>query len=337
METKEPQSLSMKLLSEDEFLAAYNHASKPPPENANHFFNSFLYKVYLFNGNPSLSVDLGVELLQKCKQTNPEIFSNIHKGTAYYWIAMAAFLMNDMERAIFFIDAAVNQDLRLGSDPNENPSPALLFMLIDGASDLQAAKQMVVKTQARFDELIEFYNQLKGKSQLNFTIKDLREKFIIPTLCDKDKKWRSNVTTMISFCMEIDNLESLFEIRVDDGTSEPFFMHLFKGCVLFETILKECPINNGNSPSTIEKNIKKFHSQLGIPVDYSVGNCSLQSIIKDLDHFDNSIQSAIKFSNRTRNAIGHNLGWPIIRDKDQYEILFKLIISSCFHAIVKLY
>src|SRR5262249_23315613 len=43
-----------------------------------------------------------------------------------------------------------------------------------------------------------------------------------------------------------DHKSGLIEIRVEQGTAEPFFTHLFKGCVLFESLLKA---NTKNTPT----------------------------------------------------------------------------------------
>jgi len=48
--------------------------------------------------------------------------------------------------------------------------------------------------------------------------------------------------------IEWDYRSTLIELRPGDGTAEPFFIHLFRGCVLFESLLKANPKDNRLQP-----------------------------------------------------------------------------------------
>lgn len=122
MENPHPQPTNQfSNLTEDELSHAFLAASKGPREKGNDFFNQFKYRYDLFAGNSAAALNQGLDLLKRCRAIDEAAFAHIHKGSAYYWIGIAAFLMQDYELASFFFDAAVSEDLRAGADPINSP------------------------------------------------------------------------------------------------------------------------------------------------------------------------------------------------------------------------
>jgi hypothetical protein len=318
------------------FLAAANGNNL---DAANRFFDQFKYKNDLFDGNAAAALNQGLDLLNRCHSIDPDAFANIHKGTAYYWIGIAAFLVHEIELATFFFDAAVVEDIRAGAHPINNPTPAIRFILIEGEPPEQAARQLVQVTQARTEELIANYNARPGRSAgaAPLTIADIRERFLRPAITPGRENLRSSATAFISFNMEWDFRNLLFDIRPVQGTAEPFFLHLFKGCVLFESLLKGNTINPLALNSALGNALRHLHTELGIPAHNNIGNTDFPTIIADLVGADDSVQTAIQFTGRIRNTLGHNLGWVVPLDKVSYHCLFRMVSSSCLHAISCLY
>jgi hypothetical protein len=326
-------------LSENELRESFIKASS---DNASseRFFNSFAYVSHLFNGNYHLSFEQGRDLLNKCQAFDQNIYTSMHKGTPYYWLGSAAYLLNDFESVAFFLDAAVTEDITKNVDPQKH-TPAIKFMLLEGDSNEQAAFRLVRDSQARMQRSINIYNgfsEHKSGSE-NLTIPILRTKFL-EKIFSHDKKWKSIVTTMISFGLEWDYRNQLFDLRPSQGTNEPFFLHLFKGCLLFESLLK----NNPNHPvhlSTRETNLGKIlqllHDKLGIDHDLPISDIELPTILTNLTTPDDSLQKAIQFTGWLRNTLGHDLGWDVVLDKLQYQQLFEKVIASCLYAIACLY
>ena len=89
--------------------------------------------------------------------------------------------------------------------------------------------------------------------------------------------------------------------------------------------------------STLGNSLRHLHNELGIPDNLNIGNTDFPSIIADLAGADDSIQTAIQFTGRIRNTLGHNLGWVVALDKENYHRLFRMVSSSCLHAISCLY
>lgn len=327
-------------LSEDELRETFLTAVAGPREDHNAFFDGFKYVHDILRGDPSAGVDQGLHLLYSCLHIDSQAYEQIHKGTAFYWLGIGAYRVHDHELAAFFFDAAVSEDLRAGADPDTNPTPALRFIQIEGEPEEQAARVLVQLTQARVQELIDNYNArfaLKVKSP-RLSIDGLRQKFLRPAVTPGKESWRSLATAFISFSLEWDYRNALLDIRPGPGTSEPFFLHLFKGCVLFESLLRTnetSPIpSNTRSLSSV---LRYLHSQLGISSNLQCGNTNLPQIIRDLATADESIETSIIFASRIRNTIGHNLGWVVAIDKNIYGRLFRMITSSCLHAIATLY
>jgi hypothetical protein len=340
MLNQQPQSTHQYAnLTENELRQAFLAAANGNNLDANRFFNQFKYKNDLFAGNAAAALNQGLDLLNRCHSIDPTAFANIHKGTAYYWIGIAAFLVHEIELATFFFDAAVAEDIRVGAHPVHNPTPALRFILIEGEPLEQAARQLVQITQARTEELIADYiarpGRLPGAGPL--TIMDIRERFLKPAITPGRENLRSSATTFISFNMEWEFRNLLFDIRPVQGTAEPFFLHLFKGCVLFESLLKGNTVNPPATNSTLGNALRHLHTELGIPANLNIGNTDFPTILIDLAGADNTVQTAIQFTGRIRNTLGHNLGWVVPLDKASYHRLFRMVSSSCLHAISCLY
>jgi hypothetical protein len=122
---------------------------------------------------------------------------------------------------------------------------------------------------------------------------------------------------------------------VPEGSREPFFSHLFRGCVLFESLLKGVP----GTPAlkTIGEALHHYQNQLGLRGRIRTGADQFNDVVAALtDNMD--LDEAIYACARTRNTIGHNLVWSTTDLNSQtYDRLLKNIGVSCIHTISKLY
>jgi hypothetical protein len=153
------------------------------------------------------------------------------------------------------------------------------------------------------------------------------------------RHWRSLATTLITFVLEWDYLAASLDLRVAEGTAEPFYLHLFKGCVLFESLLKSNP-----NFSTGFKNSDQLHQilnalmpHLGFGAPKRHGSTIFPDIVADVGKADDQLETAIKYTVRIRNTVGHNLGWDAKFDRSQYDKLAGMVASACLHAINCLY
>jgi hypothetical protein len=300
----------------------------------NKFFNSFGYVEALRNGQYSRCVNEGLRLLSDCKSLDPRSFARIHKGSAYYWIGMASFLANDFQSATFFFDAAVTEDIRAGYDPLVRSTPSFKFLMIEGEADSQAAKQMVIELQRRLQLAMDDYNQRPGRTAAHPTcsLPLLRAHFIAPALSPLDTRLRSLPTALISFVLEWFYLNLFLDIRGGPGTSEPFMVHLFKGCVLFET---RHPIPA--SAKSLLPVLQALRRDLLLPNDLPISAPDFGAVLQALSSSSASIQDAFVTTGRLRNTLGHRLEWSSQLDNPIFNKLVFSILAACIHAILNLY
>jgi hypothetical protein len=124
---------------------------------------------------------------------------------------------------------------------------------------------------------------------------------------------------------------------VAKGTAEPFFLHLFRGCILFESLLKHNPYvePKGKTLGAILRE-DTIIDRLKTP-KITGGNFDLNGVFNKLQSYQNSISEAIEITLMTRNTLGHTLGWNQIISQSQYQKLYFIIVSSCLHAIACLW
>lgn len=329
--------LIYKKITDEELVSMFREAADNP-EKATRFWQPLtnLPINWINSGNYSQARDTILLLLHKCKDLDSESFTKIHKGNPYYYLAIATYLMKDAQTATFLFDAAVSEDLRTGADAETNPRPSTRFLALDTENPEQAALQLTLDTRAKVERSITLYNSLPGRCSTipDLTIPSLRKKFLYPALSSKYMGWRTLATTFISFFIEWDFRNEFFDIQPKLGTSEPFYLHLFKGCVLFESLLKESPLKPRGGD--LGKVLGELHDELGISPHLKISG-TLKQIFKALVTADSKIETAIVFTGRVRNTTGHKLSWDEPINQSQYQRFFEMIASSCLHAINCLY
>ena len=326
-------------LTESELREALIENAFRKDDDSRRWFSRFRFAHDAVNGNPHMALGQGLDLLNKCRWIDEKAYTEIHKGGAFYWLGIASFLVNEYEMAAFFFDASVSEDIRWGDDPKSpNPSPAMLFMRMDDEQPNQAARSLTGDAKARIDRALRFYNALPENSTNNMTIELLRERLFIPSLSDEHKNWRSLTSTLISFFLEWDYRNLLFDIRIEPGTFEPFYVHLFKGCLLFESLLKENPVKKPPpEQNSLHKVLTFLHKKLDIKPNFNFNNKQLGDVLIELEKSDDTLEQSILLSGMTRNTLGHSLGWDIGLTKIQYQRLFHMIASSCIRTVARLY
>lgn len=281
-------------------------------------------------------------LLRACKSIDATAFTKIPKGHPYYFIGISSYLLDDFQTAIYFFDAAVTEDLKGDVEPKTNPSPATRFLMLDGESDKQAAKKLTQYAQANVERALKYYvNDLTKDASIRIlNLDDLRNDFIYFALTSTGKPGlRTLVTAFITFCLEWDFRNQHFDYGVGKGTSEPFFLHLFRGCVLFESLVKLNPTNKPNK-TTLVPMLNDLRSVLKIDEVKGKGKgqvYELKDVFDEIQKHKKTISEAVKITAIARNTIGHDLGWDISITKENYQELYLIIAASCLHAIACLW
>jgi hypothetical protein len=125
-------------------------------------------------GQFPLAVKIGLGQLNQARTTQPTVYA-APKGTPFYFLGMAAFASHDYQTATFFFDAAVAEDVR--HYPENNNTPALLFMRLDKTEQKQAAQQVVDIVVRRLETALNNYAG-RSKPRKKLTLDDVREHFL---------------------------------------------------------------------------------------------------------------------------------------------------------------
>jgi hypothetical protein len=291
------------------------------------------YRLHIEMGQFPQAVDSALELLGNYRTQSPGTYSNQHKGSPFYVMGYAAFASHDYATAGLLFDAAAAEDIsRYGAAADK---PALNFIRLEDRGQEVLASQIIRDITAALNVLIDDYNLRNGKRSITFD--ELRTHFIIPLLNSPDVYKRALITAFISFIAEWKYRQRLLDM-IDHGSREPFFLHMYRGCLLFESIVKEkltTPLRAGKN--TLGPALQQMQGQMGI-----TGN-----IITRCDDFDAEIQnltanmdikSTVEMTGKIRNTLGHNLAWPSTSMNTQkYDLAIKNIAAACIHAISTLY
>jgi hypothetical protein len=296
------------------------------------FFDEYApYRAFIDNGQYSHAINNAVSFLDSVQRSLPAQYQAIHKGTPFYVMGFAAFLSHDYETGAFFFDAALSEDLK--NYPGATDKPSMLFMLLDDSNERHLARGLVTQINQILLELIRDYNGRGGSRSV--TRNDVCNLLHRQVIASAKPHQRSLITGFISFIAEWPLKRDLIRL-IDSGSREPFFMHLFKGCLLFESLLKENP-KKKVSESTLGRVINdELLFELGI-TKVDVRQADFDFMIGSLTP-NADLHECIETTGQARNTLGHNLVWTTASlNLTTYETLFKNIASACIHAISTLY
>ncbi len=138
------------------------------------------------------AIDRGEEILHLCHRLNEDMYSKMHKGLMFYFMGIAAYRIHAFSLAIYYIDAAVSEDLR--NEPDNYSSPSKLFLRLQGEEDKQAAKGLVQDAQRRIENYLQHYNERITAYNLEFpqlNITDIRKYLLEPASLSNQPDLRS--------------------------------------------------------------------------------------------------------------------------------------------------
>lgn len=281
-------------------------------------------------------------LLSIFEDFNSNHFMEIHKGTPYYFLGWTAFQIEDFEKGVFYLDSAISEDLRLlgpAYDVNSTQgTPGIDFLLLTGSGN-----QVALATAAELMHLVENeINYFSGKAGVTLTKDVFVQKFIKESGLFRDGTFRTIVTSLYSFILEFQSRQKQLEIRSSEGGSiEPFLTHLFKGCVVFESILKLKP--PGNTADTLSPAIDAHITDLQVNRSTFPRRVGFEDVVNKMNELSTqgSPFQDICFATAygMRNTTGHQLAWPdVFKDNPQaYEQLYKAVLGAIFWTIFKLW
>jgi hypothetical protein len=275
---------------------------------------------------PHVSLDAYARVMGQLQRADPDRYTIMHKGTPFYLMGWLAYDIKDYERGVFYMDAALSEDVQ--NNPQWDQAPAAAFIFLDDTKMDAAARNVTIQVRAEVDRQLRRYSQLSGTV---LSVDDLVRRFIRPSA--RDPAHRSIVTALLTFILEARDRSEMISIRSAHGGSlEPFLTHLFKGGLIFESMLKRLYGTTGNSlgdylaagAADLQLTQKLYLSHVPYALD---GLPNLISSWSTKPFQERSV--AIAYA--VRNTTGHDLGW---QDVFVHPNLYAQLFEGILHAIL---
>lgn len=297
------------------------------------FFDRF-HLYYIHSNNPSCEAKDKIKiyklLLRKIKEFNEEGYDKTHKGVPYYFIGWFSLNIKNYEQAIFYFDAALAEDKINHSFDTWNNSGAALFFKLKHEFPYPYNEFSTRKLREYLSKELNSYNPVESdKMRLD---EDFVKKFVENILLENNT---AIITTFYTFILEKHDILDLIELRsVHGGTIEPIVMHLFKGALIFESLLKKQYPQHGSNMGKILKAIQK---EFKFKFDNSFTSCFEQIIDYVNLNNDNTIEKSFNTVYKIRNTTAHNLIWNDCFNEKNYKEMFKQVMNAILNFIYKKY
>lgn len=278
---------------------------------------------------------------------DPVKYERMHKGTLYFFTSWLAFSVKDFEKAIFYMDSATSEDIRATSitvaPDSWQTTPAARFLFLDPSQQGMAARAIMGKISTEFQRLLNSFNSIYSA---NITIVNYRDRFVLPNI--QNNSFRSIISGLYVFIMEYAERTYMIRLKSNHGGSiEPFLTHLFKGCLIFESLLKTEYSSNGTTlgkylshPQALvafELRQNAYSASTLYRRDQPSSGYTLPTVIGLLPTWrsEDPKERIIAITYGIRNTAGHDLSWPVTFDESVYQEIYEAILYSIFWFIWK--
>lgn len=321
-------------------------------KNMDNLYNSFREKHILpFKIDPRMEIEIYKKLLKKIKTQNKDKYNRIHKGTPFYWIGWNSFLMKHYEQAIFYLDAAVAEDKKnhvkwIKHPRTRKPTPlwlqsgAAMFFRMEDEERIRMIYDRIHSNSPNLSDLVKIelnrFNSLNNNGEITF--ENFIDLFVEVVIKENNT---AIITALYSFIFQRDDILEMIRFRSKyGGTIEPIIINLFKGALIFETLIKKCYngnrcINQSNTLGCIlRENSTQGH------YGYIFQQCSaiqLEDIFDYIDRNSYGIDTAFHVTCKIRNTTAHNLLWNDIFNEGNFNKLYQNIINAIFYVIQRDY
>lgn len=325
----------------DAVLAEFSALDPSDAEAIERFFTGLkLPQAFLVSGNPYRSSAAWIHVLDLLRAADAEKYALVHKGTPYYFLAIANYLMENFDRAVFFLDAAVAEDA-VGNPTSWPSMPAGLFLGLDETSSAQFARPVVSNAVTELDLDAGCVSSEGG----HLLTADVLRGRLVRVAINQDPSLRSVVTALITFLMEHRSRVAELELapRRGPGSGEACFLHLFKGALVFESLLRHSGPGRASGARTLGQLLghASIAGPLGLPSSLqSFGRGDLAEVAAwgispealKLDFGPR----AIRVTWGVRNTTGHALTWSEL-DIATYRNLYLYVLGAVVEGIFALY
>ncbi len=292
---------------------------------------------------PSDEIEIYKELLHKIRIQNIEKYDKIHKGTPFFWIGWNSFLIKNYDQAIFYLDAALAEDRKNHTKWMINPedrkpyptwflSGAAMFLRLGSIGYRRFYDKGYSSAPELFNLIETELNRFNSVNTSNITISEFINSFV-DELIDEDNT--VILTTLYTFIFQKEDIIDMIRYKGKyGGTIEPIILHLFKGALIFETLIKKQYKGNSN---TLGRILSESDTETRYNYNFRSGECSA-SLLEDIFDFislndDNTAETAFHITCKIRNTTAHNLIWNDIFTVDKYNKLIDKVLNAIFTVI----
>ncbi len=283
------------------------------------------------------------KLLTEIKTNHQDIYIKMHKGTAFYFIEWYSFLLKNYDQSVFYLDAAISEDKEThkAGDLWKRSGAAAFFLL----NSNYTGHYEKYSTSIPHDLVNEEINNFNTVFHENISVNSFVSEFVEKMLVEENT---AIITTLYTFILESKDISEMIELRsIHGGTIEPMVIHLFKGSIIFETLLKKTNKRPDGTDYTQLSGIFDKDGDKGSPFPSKypefqmVGGHvdKISDIIQSLNegNYKNNISSAFNTVYKLRNSTAHKLSWDDIFNKDNYIMLYNQVILAILYVIYKEY
>lgn len=288
-------------------------------------------------GNSTTMIDRPLErfhdyemLLILIANDDREKYEEMHKGTPFYFLGWLAFELRNYEAANFYMSAALAEDRRKSGSSFDVwiQNPAGQFMLLNQGNQ----SSYITKVMFAFVQNAIMLFASKNPST-QYRVEDFINNFSRRFI---QKGSYSIVTALYGFIMEHEErYKNLKLTSANIEATEPLLLNLFKGGLIFETLLKNYyPTDDQKKPI---RTLTGFHFSADFRTHFpgcDLGQqCdSLQEIVDDAASFD--YKTTFENTAKLRNTTGHELLWDnVFSNPENYRKLYEQEILAIFYLL----
>lgn len=272
-------------------------------------------------------------LLEELQAIDKEKFARTHKGTAFFFLFWTAYDCGFYDKALFYLDAAISENILIAPHSWHKRQSAK-YLWLNEAPD-NAAGRAVEHTKGLLKEQLERFNRIAGVKAV--TLDDFIEKFARKLATRtangrvESRPERTIVTALYTYLAEAESRYKELKLRSRGGGSmELPLKHLFKGGLIFESLLKECYPTHCNG--MLGKIFEDHYFQRDFRGKISTRANSLAHILA-LTTSDARL-TAFEVTSKLRNTTGHNLVWGDVNVVFANPDNFKRFVEQQVNAIL---
>lgn len=287
------------------------------------------------------------ELLFALKTEDSAKYDQIHKGTAYYFLAWTAFEVRNFSKAVFYMDLALGEDIRKSTSLNKvnealnNPGGNLWKFIPEGP-----AIRVIIRLKQSIEQI---FLEFKNRTTEEIKLAEFVDNFVLKSII-QDVKNRSLISSLYSYILESDDLYRTLKLRSQNLSSvEPFLNCLFNGGLVFESLLKmvaeqktwtiSTGRGQGNPPTTLEgfARCNDFLTLFNFTQsDFQTSAADLSTIL--LNANNESVKTSFSVTAQLRNTAGHDLRRDdIFQNPDDFKLLINKQVNAILFVVKKIF